>query len=53
MAEKTPEDQAVIDAAIAYVAKELKWRDEHSREGWALVDAVKALPNTPVTPLYG
>lgn len=53
MAQKTSSEQDVIDAAIAYVAKELKWRDEHSREGWALVDAVKALPNAPVTPLYG
>lgn len=48
----TDEEQAVVDAAIAYVAKELHWREEHSREGWALVDAVKALPRT-ATPLYG
>lgn len=49
----TEEEQAVIDAAIAYVSAELKWRDEHSREGWALVDSVNALPDAKITPLRG
>lgn len=49
----TAEEQAVLDAAIAYVAAELSFRDEHSREGWALVDSVNALPDAQVTKLYG
>lgn len=50
MAEKTPEEQAVIDAAIA-------WYDNSgnvfNREEWALVQAIENLPSVPVTPLYG
>lgn len=49
----TPEQQAVIDAAIAYVERELAWKDELSREGWALYDAVGGLPQARVTRIYG
>lgn len=53
MAEKTAEEQAVLDAAIGFVARELEWREELSREGWALLDSVRALPDAKITPLYG
>lgn len=46
----TPEERAVVDAAIA-------WYEERdrvlSREEWLLVQAVEALPDAHVTPLYG
>lgn len=47
----TPEEQAVIDAAIEWYAQNYDMR--HDRVEWALVQAIEALPDATITPLYG
>lgn len=50
MAEKTAEEQAVIDAALA-------WYDASgnvfTREEWVLVQAIENMPRRYESPLYG
>lgn len=46
----TPEEQAVIDAAIVWYETS---GNVFNREEWALVQAVEALPDAKITPLYG